>query len=195
LSETEPVTHALAFALITHWLGESFNYLWRLVIGISVNDLLQSWLMRAGDSIQIDNPGRNAQWLQIKDQLTQWMVSTGSILADPFFTLFSIYFAAFFIFIGARLLVPRRTLVSLSSTVKIVSYGLSPAILAAVPALGAFVASVYTLILTIIGVREVYQISNTRAIVVALFSKFFLIFLLFFGIIFLILSLFQFIGG
>jgi hypothetical protein len=191
LPQDEALAGPLAFALVTHWLGSAFNYLWHLAIGVSMTDFMQDLMMRAGDSIQIDNPGRNAQLLQLRDQVTSWFFSASSIITDPFFTLVSILFTSSLVFIGARILVPRKTNVNFSSAVKIISYGMTPAILAAIPALGGAIASFYTVIVTIIGAREVYRISNTRAFFVALFPKVLFVGILMFGFLFFAISIVQ----
>ncbi|MEO5970584.1 MAG: YIP1 family protein [Bdellovibrionia bacterium] len=191
LPASNDIARPLAFALVTHWLGAAFGYLWHLAIGGSLHGYLRDILMRAGDSIQIDTPGRSEQLAQLRDHLMGWFLSAGSIVTDPFFTLISILYTSFFVYIGARILVPPKVTVNYPSAVRIVCYGLSPAILAAIPAFGSFAASVYTLVVTIIGAREVYRIGTTRATIVALFPKLLFFGILFFGFIFFAFSIIQ----
>jgi hypothetical protein len=191
LAPSNKIAGPLAFALVTHWLGSAFAYLWHLLIGGSLHGYLQDMIMRAGNSIQIDTPGHAEQLMHLREQLMSWFLSTGSIVADPFFTMISILYTSFFVYIGARILVPPKVTVNYASAVRIVCYGMTPAILAAVPALGGFIASFYTVIVTIIGAREVYRIGTTRATVVALFPKLLFIGMLLFGFLFFAVSIFQ----
>jgi hypothetical protein len=190
--QKNPIAGPIAFALVTHWLGAACNYLWHLAIGGSITDFFQKLMLRAGDSIQFDNPGQHAQLFQLQDQVTGWFMSAGSIIADPFLTLFSIFFTSSLVYVGARIFVPRQTSVNYASAVKIIAFGMTPSILAAIPALGGFIAPFYTIIVTIIGAREMYHISNARAFVVALFPKVLFIGLLTFGFLFFAITLFQF---
>ncbi|MEK6578982.1 MAG: hypothetical protein AABZ55_07125, partial [Bdellovibrionota bacterium] len=54
---------------------------------------------------------------------------------------------------------------------RIVCYATTPSLFYAIPLLGGFTASLCTLILTIIGAKEVYRVGAGRALVIALFSK------------------------
>jgi hypothetical protein len=191
LPPSDDIARPLAFALVTHWLGAAFGYLWHLVIGGSLNGYLRDFLMRAGDSIQIDTPGRSEQLAHLRDQFMSWFLSAGSIVMDPFFTLVSILYTSFFVYIGARILVPPKVTVNYPSAMRIVCYGLSPAILAAIPGLGSLIAPFYTLIVTIIGAREVYRIGTARATIVALFPKLIFFGILFFGILLFAFSMIQ----
>ena len=191
LPPSNNITEPLAFALVTHWLGASFGYLWHLVLGGSIHGYIQDFLMRTGDSIQINTLGHNEQLTQLRDHIVSWFLSAGAILTDPFFTLISILYTSFFVFIGARILIPPKATVNYPSAVRIVCYGLTPAILGAIPALGSVIASFYTMVVTIIAAREVYRIGTGRATLVALFPKLLFPGILFFGLLFFALSLIQ----
>ena len=120
--------------------------------------------------------------VDVRDQLLRWFWGVGSVIADPFLTLASILLTSIFVFAGARILVPTdqtyRSEITYESAVRVVAYGMTPAILAAVPFVGPAVAYLGVLIVTVIAARELYRISTGRAIFVALFPKF-----LFLGII------------
>jgi hypothetical protein len=180
----------LAFALVTHWIGSAFSFLWAQLAGNAIEHAagrfmhFSSSFSNSGSGGDIDSPARFNQWIEAKQRighlLWHWMWGTGSIILDPFSTLFAIFFTGTFVYVGARLLVnsSRQSEVSYESAIRLVAYGLSPAILAAFPFVGSFFATLYVLVVTIIGARELYRISNSRAVLVALFPK-----LLFLGII------------
>src|SRR5205807_1717824 len=58
------LSRPLGFALVTHWLGRSIEYLWHLLIGGSLFQYLQTWFVPE-DFIDVDHPGRNMQLLQL----------------------------------------------------------------------------------------------------------------------------------
>lgn len=181
----------LAFALVTHWLSAAFEYLWHLLVSGMVGSQMDPVWKWVSDGYDVDSPGRGAMLMEMKDRLIHWTYGAGSVIVDPFLTLLSILFTAFFVFIGAKLLVtplkngaPR--VITFESALRIVSYGLTPSILAFIPILGTFVAWLLVPIVTIIAAKEVYRIGSGRATVVALFPK-----LLFLGILLLGFSLFA----
>jgi hypothetical protein len=193
LPDSGGLSQPLCFALVTHWLGAALSFLWRSLIGGKVAHIFQSLFQVAGDVVEVDHPGRGAQFLQFRDRIFEWFLGAGPVLLDPFLTLFTILFTSFLVYLGARILVspgkdhhPEE--ITYSSAVRIISYGMTPSLLAAIPLLGGFVASLCTLIVTVIGAREVYRISTGRAILIALFPK-----LLFLGIIVMGIFIFAFV--
>lgn len=173
----------LAFALIAHWLGEFGAFLWHSWIGERTAPYFQELFKFAGDVTDIDSPGRSSRVMELKDHFIHWFWGSGSVLIDPFATLFSILFTSFFVYLGAKLLVtPGKngapSEITFESALRIICFGMSPAILAALPVFGSFISVFCVAIVTIIGAREVYRVGNMRATAIALFPK-----LLFFGII------------
>lgn len=179
-------TGPLAFALICHWLGTSISYLWKLSIAQTVLEFTTHLFQIAGEVMEVDSPGRGTQFIEFRDKIVQWLMGAGPVVADPFFTLFAILFTSVLIYVGARILTPSYSkenkssynAVTYESVVRIVCFGTTPAILAAIPIFGGFISSLCTLIVTVVGVREVYKVSTFRALIIALFPK-----LLFVGII------------
>jgi hypothetical protein len=176
------VSGPLAFALVTHWLGEALEFLWRAALAGRFNRPLEQLYRMAGDVIDVDSPGKSAALIELKDRAVHWFWGAGRVIVDPFYTLVAVLFTAFFVYLGARLLVtpgengaPSR--ITFESALRIVCFGMTPAILAAVPLAGTVISSLAVAIVTIIAAREVYRIGNGRATVVALFPK-----LLFLGI-------------
>lgn len=179
------VAWPLAFALITHWLGAAFQMLWNALIGGAVTSYFDALWKMAGDVADIDHPGRSALLNESRDRLVHWFWGAGSVIADPFFTLGSIFFTTFFVYIGARILVSpgkdgHLREITFESALRVICFGMSPAIFAVFPLLGGVLGHVWILIVTVIGAREVYRIETGRAILVALFPK-----LLFLGILFM----------
>jgi hypothetical protein len=176
------VSSPLAFALITHWLGTAVAFLWRAAFGGTLGRHLNALFDVAGDVAEVDHPGRAAAMMEVRDRILHWFWGAGSVIADPFLTLASILFTSLLVFVGARILVtPGKggapSPISYESALRLVCYGMSPAILAVIPLAGPAIAGLWTAVVTIVGAREIYRISTGRALVVALFPK-----LLFLGI-------------
>ena len=191
LSITGGLSGPLAFALITHWIGSALQFLWHGWIGNTLSSYFSSVFKVSGDVIEIDHPGRAAQLMQLREQLTHWLWGTGAVIADPFITLIAVLFTSLLVFVGARIFVttkPGRA-VTFESAVRIICFGMAPAILAGLPLLGGFVAAFLTAIVTIIAAREVYEVGNLRATAIALFPKLLFIFVLLTGLLFFAVAL------
>lgn len=162
----------LCFALVTHWLGASLGYLGQISFGISTHRFFEN-LFQPRESSRFGDPGIDQLSLnQAREKILEWIFGTGPIIADPFLTLCSILFTAALVFIGARILVSlNKTHPTYESAVRILCFGLTPSILKGIPFVGPFAAPLWVLGVTIIGVKEVYQVQTARAFVIALFPK------------------------
>ncbi len=174
----------LAFALVTHWIGTVFEYIWSSWFGSFFALGFQRFIEKSYEVIEI----QTAQ----KDQFLDWIFGFGSVVTDPFITLTIILISSLFIFFGARILIsPSETRhpldITYESAVKIVCYGLTPSIFLGIPLLGGFASSIWVFSLTVIAIKEVYQIDLGRGIVIALFPK-----LLLFGMMLVGLLVFAF---
>jgi hypothetical protein len=169
------LTKPLTFALVTHWVGSALGFLTHLNFPSLVLQFLPQFT-KVTDDLEIDQMERGAEFLDVKNRLFEWFSGIAPVLLDPFITLFSILLTSFLVFIGARILISpkktsRLTEVTFESAVIIVSYGMAPSIFSAIPFVGSVVASFYTLITTVVGAREVFGTTTSRAIYIALFPK------------------------
>lgn len=170
----------LAFALTTHWIGHTLNRLWATAAEQSfsrwIKGNMQRMLERSGGTSQLDSLGGSQNIDAMRERLWSWMMGTGSILLDPFKTLIAVTFTGALVWLGARLMVtPGKngapSEITYEGALRIVCYAMAPALLAATPLIGGSVASIWILIVTVIGAKEVYRIDLGRAIVVGLFPK------------------------
>ncbi len=171
-------TIPLVFGLVTHWIGVAFRSMWLSASGEQINRLLLG-AFRWGAS---ENP-------------FGWMMGIGSVIIDPFFTLFSVFFSAALIYLAARILVPAQRpegspTVTLESATRVVCYGMAGTIFQAVPFMGPVISAIWVGITTFFAAREVYRVSTGRAAVIILFPQ--ILFLLFVGAIVGLLVLFAF---
>ncbi len=174
------VVGPVSFALITHWLGSAFGFLWNLILGkflgFQLSALFSDAVDFAGHLAEVDHPGRHAQFVETAERVRDWFLGASSVLLDPAFTFAKILIASFFVFLGARIFVtPGKNNapgeISFESALRIVCYGLTPSILVAFPLIGGFVSSILVFYITLIAAKEAYRISSARAMWVAFFPQ------------------------
>lgn len=194
------ISGPLAFALVTHWLGSALSFLWHASLSETVNSILNPFFQIAGDVGELDHPGFGTQLAGMRDGFLHWFWGTGSVIADPFITVFSVLFTSFWVFIGARILIapgksgaPRE--IAFESAVRLVCYGMTPSILAGIPLVGWGLASLLSFVVTAIGAKEVYRTSTGRAVVIALFPKLLLLGLILTGILVFAVAIVQFMSA
>lgn len=199
LAASGGLTQPLTFALVTHWVGSSMGFLWGLITGEGMTEKLLKKFFLSNPFAHTDAlnsssylPSKGAQ-----DLFFNGYFGLGSVLLDPFITLVSILTSAVIIFIGARILVsPARAgkfnEIRYESAVRIISYGLAPSLLITIPFLGKGIASIYTVIVTIIGIKEMYRISSMRATMIALFPKLFIFVIMGLGLMTVAFAFFKF---
>lgn len=192
-------TSPLVFALVTHWIGSAFSFLWSAWMGGSFERYARKLLELAADNgAIIEHPGRDAVFKEFSEKIDHWTWGAGSVVVDPFLTLAWIMMTSALIYVGARILVTPKAgepPVNFESALKIVSYGTAPSILSAIPLVGSGLAAIYAAYVTVIGAREVYRISIGRAIVVGLFPKFLILAIMFSGLAVLAVILLKLIAG
>jgi hypothetical protein len=205
LSVSGGIGGPLAFALVTHWIGAALGYFMTSLSG-NIGEKMMHQMVQfsthysgqytGGD---IDAPMKMTNnWMNSLNgaqNVANWLWGTGGTLLDPFFTLVIILFSSFFVFLGARLFVnpaPAASLhagggigetlrfpsgITYESALRVVAFGMSPAVFAGIPYVGWVATWIFVPITTIIGAREIYRISGNRATIVGLFPS-----LLFLGI-------------
>ncbi len=165
------IAGALAFALVSHWLGSALAYLWKLLIGGHIKETVAPVFQLFIQVLGLEDSRHTEGYSTAKDQIVAWIWGSGPVIMDPFFALVKILFTAFFVFAGARILVPAREKVDFESAIRVVAYGMTPAILAGLPIFGGPVSTILVMIVTVIAAREMYRIPTSRAVVVGLFPQ------------------------
>ena len=161
-------THALLFAVVTHWLGASLSFLWKSAVGSVIETKMQDFLNLFDQVVTFDH--------ELRDQFLHWIWGVGSVLIDPFTTIIGILFTSFFVWLASRLLgnldAPNaRSRLKFEAAVTVVSYGMTASLLSIIPIVGSILAPLFTMVLTVIAAREIYKVTSGRAIVIALFPK------------------------
>jgi len=168
LPSTGGLAEPLAFALLIHWVGKFLEYLWKSSWFSSYikNRIDNNWIIDDFGSVSMT-------W----NLLENWFQSFGSVLADPLKMLFHIFFFSFFIFIGAKIIIPenrqKKTPVIFEPIFRIICYSSAGAFFLCTPYIGNFLAALYGFFLSIIGFQKVYGISSARAISITIFPVLF----------------------
>ena len=146
----------IAFGLVAHWIGSAFGFAWL----ISANRLFSGIIERMTNfGSGYDNPFA-------KSYTT--LFQGGFTLADPFLTLIGIFVWSAVLWVSCRILMGEAK-VSYRAIVRIIAYSLSAAIIALVPMLGPLAGRIYTVVLIVIGVREVFHVTTGRAVLAYFF--------------------------
>lgn len=174
LKVSDGLSYPLAFALVNHWLGSATSFLWHGLLNHSAGRFLGPLFSVFEDVVEIENPAHAVRWQQLKDQFLHWVWGVGSVLIDPFTTLVYILFLSTLVYAGARLFVtPGRNgapdQIRFESAASLVCFGMTPTLFNLVPLMGSGIASMLTLILTIIGAKEIYRVDWLRALGIGLF--------------------------
>lgn len=86
--------------------------------------------------------------------------------ASPFAVLFFLAIQTLLLHLFVLMLAPEHR--GIGSTVRVICYASGPAVLSAVPLVGALAAGVWGLVLQVVGIREAHRTTTGRAVVVAL---------------------------
>lgn len=157
MPQTGGLSTPLAFALGVRWAVRLIEYFLGGVRGRPAAEIVSSFRDTFGFE-----PG---QWVSGRGEVFGWMLGAGNVLADPFYSLCRILVTGLLLYVGASLLVPEK--VKYETVVRILCASQAAVILSLVPGIGFVLAGVYTFVLTVIGLREVFAISKARAVVIA----------------------------
>jgi hypothetical protein len=86
-----------------------------------------------------------------------------SFFTTPFVALFALVLVTLLYHLGALLLAPERR--GLAATARVVCYAAGPSVLAVMPIFGSLVGAVWSLVLQVVGLREVHRTGTGRALV------------------------------
>jgi hypothetical protein len=174
----------LAFALVTHWIGEALSFLWRQQLSTLLSRSFADMTTAAGrfasefegDLKRIDSDGRHEQIQKVGEQFLHWVWGVGGVLIDPVVTLIQLTFFTVFIFVGARILItPKPGItppIEFGRVLRICAFATAPALFSMIPVMGPLLASIAGLLLLAIGIENVYGVSRARAVWVASFPYF-----------------------
>jgi len=178
---------ALAFGLICHWLGSALAYLGNFLAGYSLEKSFDAFFRL----LSPEQGGLALEALHFKDSkgaFMGWFLGVGSVIIDPFLTLLHVFVVSTFLYLASRVLItpdPHRPEPSYKALLCIVSFGLGPAVFMGIPFAGGLLGSLYIFAVTIIGIREVFKISGSRALAVAILPH-----LVFYGVLLAVLATF-----
>lgn len=157
MPQTGGLSTPLAFALGIRWAVRLIEYFLGGVRGRPAAEIVESFRDTFGFQ-----PG---PWVSGRGEVFSWMLGAGNVLADPFYSLCRILVTGLLLYVGASLFVAEK--VRYETVVRVLCASQAAVILSLVPGVGFALAGIYTFVLTIIGLREVFSISKARALVIA----------------------------
>lgn len=100
---------------------------------------------------------------EASEALPAWWRPEVRFFLAPFVALTGLVLTTLVYHVGAVVLAPERR--GPGATARVVCYSAGPSVLAALPILGSVVAGVWTLVLQVVGLREVHRTTTGRALV------------------------------
>lgn len=187
------LSSALAFAVIIQWLASFFNFLWRSTAGIIIQSRVDDFFRIAGD-IMSSNPAAPSVLEdidQVRRHAIEFFFGAGAIILTPFSTVIKLALIALFVHAAVRFFMKdvQGRSHSYSTTLKILAYSSAPWILCVIPGFGLILAYVLSFGASVVGIREVYKTSTSRAVLAIIFPELlFLVFIMGIGVFFLFLA-------
>lgn len=182
------LSEALTLGLVSLWLSQLITFFWRMSNKLLFMRLMETWLggLSLGDEF-----GTAFSYSQ-KDFVTE----AGFLLLSPFGSLMGLGFSALVLLSFGKLFISdednpvfkelqleREAKVNFSNCLKILGFASVGSWLRIVPFFGGFLSYFSILLLTLIGVREMFQVSTKRASLVVVLPQ-----LLFFMFLFLLIG-------
>jgi hypothetical protein len=191
------VAAPLFFGVVTSWIGTALEYLWFTGFGRFFESRIADIFRALEKTSEIDSTGQTEAMLAMREKFFSWVFGVGSVLIDPFKTCAKILFLSVFVWIAARIfgrfsdqsdVATLDERFSYESAVAIVGFAMAASIFKGIPLVGGMVATIFTIVISVIGAQETYKVGTGRALLIALFPS-----LLFWGLIFA--TIFAFLGG
>ncbi len=151
------LSEALAFGITGAWIASIIAFFLRTLNSLLLSSLFEQWLQRMLASEE------GVALLGMSEDSFLW--SAGSLMLAPFAFLLRILFAALLLNFFLRMFVGR---IPYTAALKVAALAFAGRWFLVVPIVGDFLAFVVTLVLTVVGVREVFFVSNRRAMLVVL---------------------------
>lgn len=166
------LSSALAFAVIIQWLASFFNFVWRSTVGVLLQNHMDDLLRIAGDVMQ-KPPGMSESLEELRSRAIEFLFGAGAIVLTPFTTLLKLAFVAVFVHAAVRFFMKESAdrPHSYATTLKILAYASAPWILCVIPGFGMLLAYILSFAAAVIGIREVYRTSTSRAVVAVAFPE------------------------
>lgn len=147
------LTDPLLYALIVGMVGMTFLYLWQILLKGAAQSYLP--LGMAPPSVPQVFQGIGTEFLTV---LAPFFIIIGLFITSGLLHLF--------------LLLIRGARAGFEATFRVVSYSYSANIFFIVPICGSFIACIWALVITIIGLREMHEISGGKAAFAVFFPVF-----------------------
>lgn len=167
------LSEALAIGLLSFWLSAIFSFFFHSLLMMSMMEVFSDWV---GHYVFLENI-----FPQSLQQGRDFLFDAGILLLKPFFALVILFFHSLMLYVSARIFISTNGEdLTQKNCLKILSFAIVACWFSVIPVLGVLLSFFVFLALTVIGIRECFKVSTSRALLVALLPKFFLFFILLF---------------
>jgi hypothetical protein len=182
------LANALAFAVLVDWFGNIFEFIWRSLMGIYLGQHFSDLFNFASDFLSIDSDAGSL--LSMRQSFYQFIFGVGSVLLSPLLTLIKLFIISFLVTLALRFFISSQNefKVSRNTTLKVLCYSLAPKLYLIIPGFGIILASIFSFIIAIRGLKEIYK-TSTSVSVFALIFPYLLGVVLLFSLIFVLVTL------
>lgn len=177
LSVQYSTNQAISFGLLSIWLSSLISFIWGATNKILFMNLLDAWLDGAAvgdDTGSIFSFSRH-----------DFLIDGGLLLASPFFSLLGLYFSALVLLSFAKLFIlddaatdldqlqtHRKSRTTFNESLRILGFASIGTWLSIVPIVGGILSYFVVLLLAMVGVRECFNVSTKRAMLVIFVPQF-----------------------
>lgn len=167
------LSNALAFAVIVQWLAAFFNFIWSSSVGAMFQSRMSDFMKIASDVMSENGESFPQGFGEFKERVIEFFFGAGAIVLTPFTTLIKLAIMAMFIHAAVRFFFKEHAdrPQSYNTTLKVMAYATAPWILCVIPGFGFFLGWVLSFFASVIGLREVYRTTTTRATVAVAFPE------------------------
>lgn len=171
------LSEALAMGLLCHWIGFALQSVWNEIFGVILSDAFKGFHFPTGSFSDIDGAARQIPFLNnifsgLRSGLSSAFLSAGWVFLDPFKILVFTCIKSLVFFAMARLLIAeseRPRWVTIETVLKLTSIALVPSIFSFIPFFGGLISSIGGVYLLVLGFKEYFMISTSRALLVTFF--------------------------
>lgn len=177
------LSEAMCFGLVGIWLSSLISFFWDSMNSVLFRQLVSEWVRKIVPE--------NTPFLEASRE--SYVMQAGWVLLAPFWGALKLLFSGLLLFFFGKLLISGKKEghenVGVQNAMKIAALASVGTWFSVVPLFGDLLSMVAVIILTVIGVREVYGISTRRAAAVVLAPQALFFLLLFFAVIFIFIAL------
>ncbi len=169
---------AVVFGLCCHWVGEALRFIFSAYLGENSGWTLPTLYQLLSNVSRFFHRDfymmQGSQvFINIDSGFMYWWWGAGSVILDPFFSLFTLFASALVFAVAGKILLPvpaqSTSPGNFRTMLTIAAYAMAPSIFLAIPLGGPAFSRIYGFFLTIVGIKTLYHTNWWRAVLVICF--------------------------